>query len=496
MRKCAGTQYSGSLQRPATSGAVGWAASVLGAVAVLSGCATADTPRASAVLADTGSAEAAVGFTNPPYSGAIGPSTPPPTPVPPGQKPIAPPIQAALNVLYDAPPAPGPEPIPANPPQALYVVGKDPVIQALPGPPAFPDKIPKTLQAVMPPKVPFSNNIKRLKGGTFRMVSYDRTANDTKLSQDSMDVEISFTDAEGAQWRIEQAAIAPLSPSPVTEPWFGGVAIDVLYHGDTGQGTPAEPKLLCLHCSWGWADVYKNGTRVASSAPLHVMVSSDTRDDSNNFRYYGYDTTANPVREVHVIVAPSAALPSPGGFLHVMWENAEIRRGTPEQIAAIAPKLSEDVPTIELTAVPHLRWDKEEIRVKAGQKYRLLVHNMDPVSFHQFRLHSTPAGKGHHGGSDARHEETMTAGRIGPLWKPGDKEHHGKGDPPAPKHVFFPILEGMTWATMVEFDKPGEYEFMCPVANHYRRGMKGKFIVTAEEPSQSKRDSHSHGGKQ
>lgn len=489
------TRHTGPRQRQVLSCPAGWAAGLLGAAVALNGCATTDAPRPGPAPGSAASADAAFGFMNPPYSGAIGPSTPPPLPVPPGQRPIAPPIRAALNVLYDAPPTPGPEPIPANPPQALYVVGKDPVIQALPGPPAFPDKIPKTLQTVMPKKVPFSNNIKRLKGGSFRMVSYDRTANDTKLSQDSMDVEVSFTDAEGAQWRIEQAAIAPLSPSPVTEPWFGGVAIDVMYHGHTGQGTPAEPKLLCLHCSWGWADVYKDGTRVASSAPLHIMVSSDTRDDSKNFHYYGYDTTANPVREVHVIVAPSAALPSPGGFLHVMWENAEIQQGTPEQIASIAPKLSEDVPTIELTAVPHLRWDKEEIHVKAGQKYRLLVHNMDPVSFHQFRLHSMPVGKGHHGVDDTRHEETMTAGRIGPRWKPGDKEHHGKGDPPAPKHVFFPILEGMTWATMVEFEKPGEYEFMCPVANHFRRGMKGKFIVTAEGPSQAQSANRSQGGK-
>src|SRR5690606_13719063 len=109
-----------------------------------------------------------------------------------------------------------------------------------------------------------------------------------------------------------------------------GLVIDTLYHGDTGDGTPAEPRVRCMLCSWGWADVYKNGERVASSAPLHVMLTSDTRGD--DFRYQCYECEEQPVREVHVIVAPSAHLPSEGGFLHVMWEDAQWNIGTPEEI--------------------------------------------------------------------------------------------------------------------------------------------------------------------
>jgi uncharacterized cupredoxin-like copper-binding protein len=241
-----------------------------------------------------------------------------------------------------------------------------------------------------------------------------------------------------------------------------------------------------MHCSWGWADVYKNGKRVASSANLHIMLTSDTRDNSKNFAYARYECANNPVRAVHVIVHPSAYLPTPGGFLHVMWENAEWTRGSPEEIMAKAPKMAKDIPTIELAAAPYLTWDKKEIHVKAGQKYRLVVHNQDPSSFHQFHLHSKPAGAGHHAGQqDARHEEGMASGRIGGLWKPGDEGHGGpQGDPPAPRNVFFPLPQGSTWATMVMFEKPGEYEFMCPVSNHYRRGMEGKFIVSANGEAQ------------
>ena len=424
-----------------------------------------------------------------PYEGAFGPADPPKR-APAMQKPLEPWVTAALDFWYERPSPGAPEPIPVANPKALYVVGQGAVLQILPGPPAFPDKIPERLRTVMPDSIPYSNNVRRLPAGRVRLVAFDHTLNDTKRSRDSMALELSFTDAEGAEWRIEQVTLAPISPNPINEPWFGGLAIDTLYHGNSGNGTPADALVNCALCSWGWADIYKDGKRVASSALLHLMVTSDVRAPaSENYRYQCYDCTQNPVREIHIVVPPSAQLPSPGGFLHVNWENAEIRRGTPAEIARTAPTLAEDVPTIELAAAPYLRWDKTEIRVKTGQKYRLLVHNQDPSSFHQFRLHAEPAGAGHHaGGADSlRHEEGMTAGGIGPLWKPGEAAKHEE-NPPGPQNVFFPLPQGSTWATMVMFEKPGEYEFMCPVGNHYRRGMEGKFIVEGESAVPVRKD--------
>lgn len=411
-----------------------------------------------------------------PYDGAFGPATPPDR-APASQKPLDGWVKQTLVALYQRPAPDGPAAIPLATPRALYAVGKSPVIQVLPGPAVFPEKVPEHIRKTLPPKLPFSNNVKRIRDGEIRIVAFDRTLNDTKLSKDSLAATISFTDAQGSKWRIEQAMLAPVSPNPVSEPWFGGVAIDTLYHGQTGNGTPAEPLVRCELCSWGWADVYKDGKRVASSAPLHLMVTSRVRDDRHGFRYACYDCSANPVSEVHVIVHPSAYLPSPGGFLHIMWENVEVHRGSPEQIERMAPKLAQNVPTIELSAVPYLKWDKKEIHVTTGQKYRLLVHNTDPSSFHQFRLHDTPVQPGEQD-DDVRHEEGGAAGGIGPLWKPGQQDSK-KTDTGAPEHVFFPLPQNSTWATYVEFDKPGEYMFMCPVANHHRRGMEGKFIVTS-----------------
>ena len=434
---------------------------------------------------------------NVPYQNGIGPSDPPKPPLGDMQKPIEPWVAAALDVWYERPSPKGPPPIPLARPKAIYFEGKNPVIQVLPGPPAFPDKIPQYLQTAYPEKVPYSNNVKRLPKGKIRVVGFDNTLNDTKLSKDSMAVDISFTDANGDEWRIEQAAIAPISSNPIAEPWFGGLIIDTLYHGHTGNGTPAEPLVNCAFCSWGWADIYKNNKRVASSALLHIMLTSKVRaGPEKNFAYQCYECADKPVQEVHVIVPPLFYLPSPGGFLHIMWENAQIRRGPPQQIAQAAPKLEPEVPTIHLYAKPYLTWSDSTIRVKAGQKYRLLVTNDDPSAFHQFHLHSHPAGSGGHhgqGSKDLRHEHGSTAGRIGGLWKPGDGgghghgghggHHHGSSDPPAPRNVFLTLPQGATWATMVTFEKPGEYPFMCPVGNHYRRGMHGKFIV--EGPSKA-----------
>lgn len=473
------------------------------ALALLSGCARpeepepAPSPEVAVATPDVVVTPAPAAAEEPvernvPYEGAFGPSDPPGAPMSPMQKPLEPWVTAALDVWYERPSPKGPPPIPLAQPKALYFEGKGPVIQVLPGPPAFPEKIPKRLQTVFPEKVPFSNNVKRLPSGTFRAVSFDNTLNDTKLSSDSMAVEIAFTDFNGDEWRIEQVVLAPISPNPVLEPWFGGVVIDTLYHGHTGNGTPAEPLVRCMNCSWGWADVYKNDRRVASSALLHIMLTSKVRaGPEKNFAYQCYECADKPVQEVHIIVPPSAYLPSPGGFLHVMWEDAEWRRGTPAEIARTAPSLGENVPTIHLRAAPYLTWSQKEIPVKAGQKYRLLVTNDDPSSFHQFSLHSHPEGEGHHG-EGIRHEHAATAGRIGGLWKPGEEGHeheHEHEDPPAPANVFFPLPQGSTWATFVTFEKPGEYEFMCPVGNHYRRGMEGKFIVTADGPAEG---SHMH----
>lgn len=383
-----------------------------------------------------------------PYRGALPPSDPAQMPPPP----LGTGVQAALNALYQRPTPEGPPPIAVPVPKAVYARGKGPIVQVLPGPTTYADKAPPMAQTAMPPKSPFTNHVVRLSRGDIQFFAVDRTVNDTKASADSFAVRATFTDHAGARWRIQSTAIAPLSPDPVHDPWYGGVVVDTTLHGSTGRNTPLEPQVQCAMCSWAWADVYKNDKRVGSSVLLHVMLTSDVRDDSKGFQYACYDCTKNPVREIHIIMPPQDFLPSPGGFLHLMWENAEIQRGTPEQVAARAPKLQEELPVITLDAVPYLNWSQKEIHVKAGQRYQLVMFNSDPTVWHMFHLHA-PAGA---------------------------------GDLPG----MVPLPHGYKWVTTLRFDKPGEYEFGCPVMNHEKRGMHGKFIV--EGASSAANSHHNH----
>lgn len=81
----------------------------------------------------------------------------------------------------------------------------------------------------------------------------------------------------------------------------------------------------------------------------------------------------------------NANLPTPGGFLHVMWSDSDVTRGTAAEIEANPAVRDLKLPTLTLNAVPHLRWSNTELRIKAGQPVKLILNNMDPSSFHGFR---------------------------------------------------------------------------------------------------------------
>lgn len=419
----------------------GWFAAALSLSAVFGTGATAQTPTPPDTAA---------------YRGALPPADPqqlPPAPLGTG-------VEAALDVLYERPSPEGPPPIPVAAPKALYAEGRGPVLQVLPGELVYAEHVPQRVRVAAPKKGPFSNNVVQLSRGDIRFIGFDRTVNDTNLSQDSLELQATFTDKQGARWRVEMTRMAPLSPDPAKDPWYGGVAIDTTLHGETGRNTPLEPKVQGALAGWGWGDVYKNDKRVGSGVLVHVMLTSDTRDRSRNWAYAGYDVTERPVTQIHLIIPPSAYLPSPGGFLHLMWQNSEVTRGTPEQVMANAPSIGPNLPTVVINAVPYLKWSQEEVRLEPGKKYRLLLNNNDPTVWHAFHLHG-----GGHGGSGAS----------------------------APEFVI-PVKHGSPWTTTMEFPEAGRFEYGCPVMNHERRGMKGYFIVgNPPAESESSSSGHSHG---
>lgn len=394
-------------------------------------------PRAGAPLAAPAAPSAARPI---PVVGPLPPGSPPPSLAPP-PRPLPPTDMQSLAVLYSRPSPMGPPPVAVAPARAIYVVGKAPLFRQKVGPIVYADHVPPPLRTAMNGMDMFSDDNVVLPRGEVRFVAVDRTVNDSKLSRDSMALEATLVDERGDEWRIVQTRIAPVSPDPVNDPWYGGVVIDTLEHGTEGRGTPEEPKVHCVMCSWAWADVWKNGKKVASSVVLHVMLSSQTHDPANGWKYKKYDAADQPRTEVHVVIGPEANLPSADGSLHVMFEGQpEVVRGTPEQVTARAPKLQPDARTVTLNAVPTLQWSNTAIPVEVGETIRLVVNNMDPSSFHGLHIR-TPDGL-----------------------------------------VMFPLPQGDQWVTTLSFDQPGEYYFYCPVSNHQNRGMYGRFVVSGGVP--------------
>ena len=379
-----------------------------------------------------------------PYSGALPPGDP--VQLHPPQRPLTPELQRELDALYERPAPLGPPPILRNPPSAVYAEGGGAIIRAVYGKMPFADSLPRERQIATMGMHHYTSENVRLPRGKIRFASFDRNLNDTRLSLDSMAIEASFTDEKGNDWYIIQTRVAIMSPTPVTEPWFGGVVIDTLFHGSTKLSTEAEPTVLCKMCSWGWAEVWMNGQKVASSALLHIMLTSDVRDESVNYGYFCYDCRDRPIRQIHLDIYPQSNLPTDYGGLHVMWQNSTWKQGTPEEIMATTPPVpGPGVATVVLNAIPTLRWSDTDIRVPAGQPVRFVMTNLDPQSFHAFVV-------------------------VGP----GKQIQH------------VPLPQGEQWTNMMTFDQPGEYEFWCPVMNHRGKGMYGRIIVTESVPGGTK----------
>jgi len=88
-----------------------------------------------------------------PYEGAL-PSDNPQQGMP--QKPLDANAQAALKTLYQRPAVMGPPPIAKKSPVALNITGIGPVVEVLPGPSVYADKLPPALREAMPEMSPYS----------------------------------------------------------------------------------------------------------------------------------------------------------------------------------------------------------------------------------------------------------------------------------------------------------------------------------------------------
>ncbi len=204
-------------------------------------------------------------------------------------------------------------------------------IMIYPGPAPMADSAAAVI-AKMPPEAqkmmgmmakmgPFSNNAKAVTG-TFRM-----EATDAGASGDAVNAVAEFTDAQGAKWRVVTDRLAT-KDEPML-PHFGGVVTDWVSHGSTGMNVPLVPTVRDAVSLWGLSRVWKDGKLVTDAEPTHIMVTSRTRGDaSQGYAYQCWNCTQRPMGEVHVMLRPKdgmgVQLPSPGGFIHAMWEQSAV----------------------------------------------------------------------------------------------------------------------------------------------------------------------------
>lgn len=214
-------------------------------------------------------------------------------------------------------------------PQEIEIAGGGPVLQILPGPAPYarralaflrsmPGQIPQQKMQQMRSIArmgPFSNNVARISG------DFRATFVDSGESGDRVTGSADFTTQDGTEWRVVFTGVDPTGNPPM-EPHWGGVGTFRLLHGTSGHHNPFVPTVNSI-AMWGTADVFRNGERVKNDAPVHIMLTSDTRGE--DFNYKCYQCVGNEMEELHMILMPKGdtdKYEAPGGFLHIMWEHA------------------------------------------------------------------------------------------------------------------------------------------------------------------------------
>ncbi len=151
-------------------------------------------------------------------------------------------------------------------------------------------------------------------------------------------------------------------------------------------------------------------------------------------------------------------------------ENTDMQIGTePEQTTVVATPVetSDDANMAQLTITGNdqMQFDKNELRVKAGQKVKLTLHHSGKMSVEVM---------GHNWALMAKGADMAEIGQAAADAKDNDYIPKSKGD----LILAHTKMIGGGETTTVEFVAPpaGTYDYMCTFPGHYAL-MKGKLIV-------------------
>lgn len=186
------------------------------------------------------------------------------------------------------------------------------------------------------PLTPFGDAHIALPDGKLSIMAVDATATDAATTSDKVQFDASWKDAKGNVYEVKCCKM--LAAHGLEFPTFGGVATNVILHGNSGIGTPLMPTEFTYFAFWGIGEVDMNGEALDKPRLIHGMLTEYVRQEGYKL---ADDAGVTPQRmQFHLMVAPfkpdaekQIFVPSPvhTGFMlpngkelpfwHVMFEN-------------------------------------------------------------------------------------------------------------------------------------------------------------------------------
>lgn len=189
------------------------------------------------------------------------------------------------------------------------------------------------------PLTPFGDKHIVLPDGKLQIDAVDATATDAAVTKDKVKFHASWKDKAGNTYEVK--CCAKLASHGLEYPTFGGVATNLILHGNSGIGTPLMPTEFTYFAFWGFGEVDKDGKTLDKPRLMHGMLTEYVREHDYKL---ADDRSITPERlQFHLLVAPFKPDPKkevfvkspvhtgfmlPNGkempFWHVMFENLHL----------------------------------------------------------------------------------------------------------------------------------------------------------------------------
>lgn len=226
------------------------------------------------------------------------------------------------------------------------------LLEELPLPVAVPEGIRETEDGAFTTTsvpTPFSDKAKQT-SGELEVTYLDRggashTSNETDTN-DEAEIDVQFDDPAGNTYEID---LKHLEAEGMIHETGGGVMTNAVIHGDTGIGTPLEPRQYLYGAFWGVGDLLVNGEVADTNREVHFMTTEVVRNEEyelaigENLPLGEEEAFAGQSHHTHGILPPIKATPDgpkfdpvstafelPNGetqpFIHIMFDEDTVRQ--------------------------------------------------------------------------------------------------------------------------------------------------------------------------